>query len=76
MAVLLGAVNQSGKTIINKIKRMYSSVPAAEYERFLFRNANHRNPNVKKFVREKLEQSFNPRGLSILKAKLKKYYNN
>ena len=76
MSVFLGAVNQSGKTIINKIKRMYSSVPSAEYERFLFINANHRNPNVRKFVREKLEKSYNPRGSSVLKRELKKYFND
>ena len=55
MAVLLGSINDSGKTIIAKIKRMYSSVPSADYERYLFLNANHRNPKVRKFVRERLE---------------------
>jgi hypothetical protein len=46
-----------------------------EYYYFLFLNANNTNPNVRKFVREKLEKSYNPKGSSIKKRELEKYFN-
>lgn len=74
MAVLLGAIKDSEKTIIEKIKRMRSSAPAYDYENYLLKHINNRNKFVRKFVREKFEKSVNPKGNSFLKAQIKKLY--
>jgi hypothetical protein len=83
MAVLLGAVKSKSRkksslkkdnSIIEKAKKMYSSVPANTYQEYLLRHINNPSKKIREFIREKFEKSINPRNSSFIKIQIKKLY--